>query len=611
MKKRRMLLFLLSFTLTIVIAVGVVWVAEFAMQRLGRITIMQNREVITVHEHLGINPNIANIVLGDQIVRTTTAWAMQNTFTDSLADNQHLRNLAPPFVREVNGEYIAYVPVSFLQDFIDPFIFWDEGAGSLFISTRYDMLEFTPDRLNFYVNGQFRPLNAPILREGGEVFLPAYLVEMLYPLAINFAPEYNIIAITDGRNEYPIGEVRSTNANVRHSPNSRTPIATQLVQGNEVIIFGEAEADYLRIRTATGVAGYILASDIIKNGYTQILMPGVRDTILQGYIDNLQNDLPNWGGGGINLVWEHANNQTANANRMQVPFHESVTVVSPSWFELSRDNMGLVSAASREYVDWAHEQGVYVWANVFDLNHATVRDILTSRSARRTVIEQLVHSVHQYNLDGIIIHFEHLSELQAQYKIQFLRELSVAASNLDIVLSAMVLVPAEGLEFYRRDLIALTVDFVMLMAYNEHRHMSTVSGPVASLPWVRQAVEDMLQQMPAQQVIMGIPFFNRVWRETLRGDTPPQSLNWGMDYTRDFFNESDAGWDWDEEIGSYYSSFLVMEDVATVRYRVWLEDENSINEKMQIFAEYNLAGVGGWRRLHESEGVWEIIASYF
>ena len=612
MKKRHFILFLVSLILTVSLGLSGVWIVrEHVVPQFRRITIMQNREVISIHDHLGLNPNITGLVVDDTLVRTFTPWDRQNAFAHPLqtTDAQHLENIIPPFVR--SG--VIYLPASFLQYYIDPFIFWDEGAGMLFISTHYDMLEFTPGRTNFYLNGSVRQLNAPILREGGETFLPACLVEGLYVLWVDFAPEYNIAMITDTRNEVVFGEVTANRADVRYRPELRAPIATQLAEGDWLHIFGSIDEEFVRVRTNTGIVGYIIATDIIESPIPeeQRLRGVDRPPILSTFIDNFAHRPPRWDGGKINLVWEQSNNQTANYNRMQIPFHDSLMVVSPSWFELNRDIMGISSAASREYVNWAHEQGVLVWPKVFDLNNATARDILMARDARRTVINHLVEAIQHYNLDGININFEHLAAPQGPYKIQFLRELSVATQYLDVVLSAAVLVPMDWSRFYRRDLIALTVDFVMAMTYDEHWNTSPVAGPVASLPWVQQGIENMLQQMPAAQLLLGLPFYNRVWREVVLGDTPPRALNWTMDYTRDFFDERDVSWEWDTEVGSYYVYFLTVEEGETIRYRVWLEDERSIAAKMQVFVAYDLAGVAGWRRLQESADVWDVIANHF
>jgi len=592
MTKKQLRLFLGSFIVTLILMVGavaLVWQAWRVIvphfQGLGGNT--ANRNVVSFHDHFGLDPEIAGLVM----------------------DGGHLQDGGtPPIIEYRNGVPYVYLPASFLQAHVDPFLFWDDGAGVFFASTRYQMLEFIPGRTSFYVDGVSRPLATPVKRVNGEVFLPVAVVEGLYPLVVEYAPEYNIVMITSALEPQTVGMVSVNNAAVRYRPESRSPIAAQLSRGDEVVVFSDDAGSFVRVRTPQGLLGYILADEISGTSLTNRFDITGRTRILHDWVDNTTPRPPRWDGGKINLVWEAAHNQTANAIRMETPFHRGVTVVAPTWFDLDLETLSIRSVANRAYVDWAHAQGVYVWAKVFDMNNATARAILMDRDARRTVINQLVTYVERYNLDGINIDFEHLHAPQGPYKIQFLRELSVAMRDKDIVLSAAVLVPMPWSRFYRRGLIALTVDFVMVMAYDEHWSTSPVSGPVASLPWVQQGIIDMLYEVPRQQLLMGLPFYNRIWREVVDSDAPPTTRHLGMNATREFFAENGfTDWEWDSSIGSYYGYFITVEDGETVKYRVWLEDERSIAAKMQIYAVYDLAGVAGWRRGFESAGVWEVL----
>ena len=620
-KKRYITLFAFSFFATIGLTFGVAWAfRQYVAPQLSRINILQNRDVVPFHTHYSLNPDIPTLVIDDRIVSTRTQWDRQNTFMPEGVGAEFLIPLVPPMIREVSGQPHPYLPMSFIQDYIDPFIFWDNGANHLFVSTRHELLRFTPNQGHFYINrvsllqqdAQRMNLDAPVLRVDGETFLPASLIQQLYPLYVEYFPAYNMVVVTNLNDIQRAAIVQVSGSNVRHSPDNRAPIVSQLAQGDVVTIFSEsADGEFFRVRTHEGIPGYILAADVSAPATHQPNLQAI-DTLLPSFVNNTIHHAPRWSGGAINLVWEHANSQTMNYNRMQEPFHDSLMVVSPSWYHLDmNETSGMASFVSQTYIQWAHEQGVAVWPRVFDFNNTNAHTMLTDRARRHMVISQLAADARHYGFNGINIHFEHLSEMLGPYKIQFLRELAIATQDLDIVLSALVYVPADWSRFYRRDLIARTVDFVMVMTYNEHWNGSPVSGPMASLPWVRQALDNMLLEVPANQLIMGIPFHNRVWRERLHSGNAPETENWGIDYTRDFFNAEDVTWEWLEDIGSYYAYFLVVEGGATTRYRVWLEDERSIAAKMELFAQYNLAGIGGWRRLLESEGVWDVIEAFF
>ena len=594
MRKKQANTLLLSFVTTVIIvaAIGlliwfVIWPRIQGVGQ-GRQSLWANRDVIPFHEFFSLDPGTPQVVF----------------------DDERLQHVTAPIVEYRGGVYQVYLPASFLREAVDPFLFWDESAHTFFASTRYEMLEFVPELRNFYVNGVSRPLDTPVIRVDGEVFMPADLVQGLYPLIIEFQPEYNIVVVTSALLPQTTAIVSTNNASVRYRPENRAAIAVQLDQYDKVVVLGDTSSDFVRVRTPQGLLGYIATVEI-DDITTVESLPG-RLPILHAWIDNTTPHSPNWSGGPINLVWESAHNQDANAIRMQTPFHSSVTVVSPTWFDFNLENLNLTTNVSRAYVEWAHQQGVYVWPMVFDTNNATARAILMNRDARRTVINQIIHYVDVYNLDGVNIDIEHLlNAAEGPYKIQFLRELAIPMRSRGVVFSSAVKPPAPWTMFYRRDLIALTVDFVMVMTYDQHYNSSAVSGPVASLPWVAQSVMDMLQEVPREQLLMGLPFYNRVWREVVLDDGPPRALNWSMDRTRDFFEEHGVDWEWDAEIGSYYGEVGAIEDGEAVLYRVWLECERSIAAKMQIYVVHDLAGVASWRRQFETEGVWDVLARHF
>ena len=73
------------------------------------------------------------------------------------------------------------------------------------------------------------------------------------------------------------------------------------------------------------------------------------------------------------------------------------------------------------------------------------------------------------------------------------------------------------------------------MGYDEHYAGSPEAGSVASLSWVTQGVSDTLKEVPADQVILGMPFYTRVWEipsESSSDDTTagaknsPQKILW-------------------------------------------------------------------------------------
>ena len=591
MKKQQFNSLLISIITTVVVLTALallIWLVILPGVR--NLSIRQSSNMVSFHDHFGLNPTITTLMLDDVRIADTTA----------------------PIVEYRDGKPHVYLSASFIRAHVDPFVFWDNGAGVFFVSTLYEMMEFTPDSATFVLNGMSRPVVAPIKRIHGEVFLPAALVEGLYPLVVEYVPDYNIVFLTSALDTQALAIISASSAYVHYRPESRSPIAIELIRGDEVIVFlnsGFSHPDFVRVRTSQGIVGYMLESEYED---VEWFMPVAGDTILANWIDNWTHRPRRWHGGPINFVWEAAHNQDANRIRMQTPFHQSVTVVSPTWFDFDAENSSMTSVVNREYIEWANSQGVYVWPMVFDVNNFSARTILMNRDARRTVINQLVAYVDEYNLDGLNLDIEHLRNAEeGPYKIQFIRELSVALGQRDVILSAAVKVPEPWNMFYRHDLIGKTVDFVMVMTYDQYYTGGGIAGPVASMPWVQHHIITMVELVPHDRLLMGLPFYNRIWREDIRGEDSATARHMGMDSTRELFEENDVVWEWDETTSLYYGNFLLVEEGRSFRHRVWLKDADFIARKMAIYHAYDLAGVASWRRGFENEEVWTILGHYF
>ncbi|MCL2047095.1 MAG: glycosyl hydrolase family 18 protein [Defluviitaleaceae bacterium] len=556
---------------------------------------------------------------GNVIVEFHEHYSLDASVPQLIFDSQWLRREAVPIVELGGTEPQVYLAVSFVKNNIDPFIFWDEYAEALFISTLSDMLEFSLDSEFYLHNGVYKPLATPVFERNGELYMAASLLQTLYPLIVRLEQANNIVIVTSADEPQTMARISSQNAAVHYGAASRQ-ITARLNEGDEIVVFpgefdnseNEDNRDYVRVRTMDGLLGYMHYTNIRDLDTAPPLQGIEREWLLGDYINNGVHHAKIWQGDmPINVTWEAVYHVDANASLMQTPLHSSLTAVAPMWFRINEDGTGLDSVASKAYVDWAHSQGVLVWPMVFDVWYTQSRLMLTSREARRAVIEQLVAFAEAYELDGINIDFEHLSAAEGLYKIQFLRELAIPMRQRGIVLSAAVKVPIAATDFYRRDLIAKTVDFVMVMAYDEHWATSPDAGPNASLPFVLRGVENMLLEVPQDRLILGVPFYNRVWRTVPATGEVTHFRAIGTNTTRAFFEEHGGTWQWDEINGVYFGEASAYHEGESVVFQVWLEDARSMQEKINIFSGYNLAGVASWNRMFAIDEFWEILAKYF
>ena len=213
----------------------------------------------------------------------------------------------------------------------------------------------------------------------------------------------------------------------------------------------------------------------------------------------------------------------------------------------------------------------------------------------------------KYNLDGINVDFEKIPKDAAVHYVQFLRELSVKCRNNGIVLSVDNYVPAPYNSYYNLTEQGEIVDYVVIMAYDEHYQGSEESGSVSSIGYVNKAIQDTLTMVPAKRTIIAIPFYTRIWKETTEGGTTKVSSEaYSMEAAWNFMVDRGVEPVWDETTGQYYAEY--QED--NVLYRCWLEEEESTEERMKLISEASVAGVSGWKLGLEKKSIWNVIIKY-
>jgi spore germination protein YaaH len=160
---------------------------------------------------------------------------------------------------------------------------------------------------------------------------------------------------------------------------------------------------------------------------------------------------------------------------------------------------------------------------------------------------------------------------------------------------------------YDRKALGETVDYVCLMTYDQTWAGSPVAGSTAQLDWVEENLKKTLMEVPAEKLLMGIPLYTRLWTEYIdesgkvRAETG-KALS--MEAAARLIEENGAQPVWDEKSGQYVVAF----EKDNVTYKMWLEDEHSVNYKSILAHKYNLAGTSAWSHNFANEKVWDVFA---
>jgi len=305
----------------------------------------------------------------------------------------------------------------------------------------------------------------------------------------------------------------------------------------------------------------------------------------------------------INLVWDYVN--TGSENLDKETKIDGLNVISPTWFSLATSDGLILSKADAKYVSDAHHKGYKVWAlasNSFDCD--MTHQLLIDERAQEKFINQLLVYSSLYNLDGINVDFENIYDDDKGRLTQFVEKLTAVLHQQGIVVSMDVTVPSNSPFWstcYDRQKLGATVDYIMVMTYDEYWARSPKSGPVASIGWVETGIKKMLAEVPNEKLVMGVPFYTRQWEEGDSGRAKSKTMSMAMVQTLIKDRNLDVVWLDDKGLNyvEYYNDGS--------RYRIWIEDEKSIGLKLDLVDKYNLAGVASWRKGFEDHAMWEVL----
>lgn len=499
-----------------------------------------------------------------------------------------------------------YVDLGTVQEKFNKRFYWDENEKLLVYTTPSEIIKAKADGSGYQVDSGIRPFSHPVVKAiGEEVYISLEFAALYSDI------RYQAFTVSGENGEEVIQRVMVTcaygdylyvnvekNTQIRTAADRKSEILAEMPKGARLMLLdggGTQENGYLKVMTEDGIRGFVNKKHVGDGYYAR-----VESTFEAPEYTSIQK------AGAINLVWHVVTNPSANDNLAgMLENTEGITVISPTWFSISSNEGTISSLASESYVSYAHSMGLEVWGLVDNFSPETsTYQVLSSTSTRERLVNEIVAAAVQYHLDGINIDFEALSAETGPHFIEFLRELSVKCRNNGLVLSVDNYVPASYNRFYDYAEQGVLVDYVVIMAYDEHYAGSEEAGSVSSISYVEGAIAETLAMVPAEKIIMALPFYTRLWKESIvDGVNTLSSEALGMKAAEQTLEANGAVAEWDEETGQYYAEYEKNE----TKYRIWMEEEESIAVKASKVFNASLAGIAAWRLGFEKDTIWKVI----
>lgn len=492
----------------------------------------------------------------------------------------------PSDIKYENGE--IYLPFELVKEYIDGNIYRSEEKDRIIITTDDSVIRMRSESNEAYLNGNSMELNMPIYDTD---YLPASVLEQFYPVYFSYSAQNNTVTMSYTDSE-SCSAVLKKSAYLKYEP-TRGSLRVKKLKKGTVVTAVSAEDKYTLVSTDEGLCGYLLTS-ALKDIRT------LEPTIIQPEPKQLWKCT----NGKANIIFDQVTNSTANTDYERIPLHEGVDVICTTWFSFENTNGDIRNLADRAYVDRAHEKGIKVWGLITDNFDSSVSHaVLSDADTREHVIKQLLAYSSLYNLDGINIDFESVQTDDGDLFVQFIRELAPMLHNEGITLSADFFVPKPWTYHYNRGRCGEVLDYVIVMGYDQHYAGSATAGSNAELSWSREAITATLAQgVPAEKLILGIPFYTRVWTiENSTGEVSQKAM--GMKGAKDFMTEKGGIIKWLDSAGQNYAE--VADSVNT--YKCWFEDADSVRLRLGLVKEYNIVGTAAWKSGMETDDIWGIL----
>ena len=311
----------------------------------------------------------------------------------------------------------------------------------------------------------------------------------------------------------------------------------------------------------------------------------------------------------ISMVWQHKDDPSVDLSSL--PKVPGLTVVSPCWYRVTGEYGKVEGAAVPGYTERAHKKGYQVWplvTNSFDpdLTHKFLQD----PHAQRFIIDQLLKEAETHGFDGINIDFENIYEKDRDALTSFMAYLRRQSQKKGLILSMDVTAPSRNPNWsrcYDRKALTKSVDYLVLMTYDQFSRLSKVPGPTASFNWDEKKVQETLAQgVPPEKLLFGLPLYMRLW-EAPEGTKEYRARTLGMWQAQQLIHDK-------KNLPTFRKTWLPEEKMTRVSYTeggrdhvFWQEDALSLYYKSRLAIQYQLAGTAAWRYGFETPDVWHLL----
>ncbi|WP_112179947.1 MULTISPECIES: cell wall-binding repeat-containing protein [Paraliobacillus] len=289
-----------------------------------------------------------------------------------------------------------------------------------------------------------------------------------------------------------------------------------------------------------------------------------------------------------------------------------INQTSPSYFDIYEDGSLDTSNLSEIFISDMNRRGIKVVP--FLSNHWDRELGRAALENREVLAQQIADSIAKYNLDGVNVDIENVTEIDRDNYtdlVRLLREKLPEDKEVSVAVAANPSNWTKGWHgSYDYKKLAEYADYLMIMAYDESWYGSA-PGPVASISFVDRSIQYAFANgVPNEKIVLGLPHYGRYWLEG-------QSIG-GTGITnqriQEMLTKYQSSITFDEKSQSPKATVTIKQEDPVMyinnkalvpgTYTIWYENEQSIKAKVNLINNYGLKGTGNWALGQENQLLW-------
>lgn len=227
---------------------------------------------------------------------------------------------------------------------------------------------------------------------------------------------------------------------------------------------------------------------------------------------------------------------------------------------------------------------------------------------RESLVKEIVQVINDYDLDGINVDMENLLQKDRENHVLFVKALRESLPR-DKEVSVAVAANPKGFTTgwhgsYDYKELGKYADYLFIMAYDEHYDGGS-PGPVASIKFVEDSIKYALRNVPSEKIVLGLPFFGRIWKD----DGCINGRGLSLIKIEELINKYNGKVSYDRGSQSPVATVNITgyeDNLPKGKYTIWFENEESILHKLRLVENYNIKGAGSWSLHQATQDIWDI-----